>query len=78
VNFIPGAAYLSPSKKQIYIGCESGWLLYRSMFDDESFLTDEEFFPADLVLLYAPGDTVVVGSPHTGRPLIYAPEHSDA
>lgn len=58
MNLIEGAAYLSPVQKKVFIACE-GWLLYRSDFGDESFLTDPEFFPSDLLLLYAPGDEVL-------------------
>lgn len=52
MELIPGAAYLSPSEKRVYIALEDGWARY------DVGSASPGAVPADLILLYAQGDKV--------------------
>lgn len=62
MSIIPGAAYLSPSEQKVYLGSPgedvaSGFSLRDE--DGTEYDYSEDPLPADLFLLYVPGDRVV-------------------
>lgn len=70
MNIIPGAGYVSPSEKRMYIGDADGELLY--LADNISTVwTSADVGPKDLTLVYVPGDQVVEGIPRSWRTVVY-------
>jgi hypothetical protein len=59
MKIVANAAYLSPSEGRVYIGDSEGDLLTVDLGElgYHKWLEPSEF-PADLILLYAPGDEV--------------------